>query len=214
VDGYPISYEDFKASNFISVMPRYTTQAGVAPGSPISTLFGATGTRAVPHSGLDFAVPLGTPENAFIVSDDMSIENVDKKGQMLPSGNYFTLNTKISYVYKGETRTEDLYQAYLHQSAIGVKTGGPVPTNQPLAFTGSSGYWDGPYDPHLHYELFTLLDSPFLDLLAKQPSSFGLANKLTKWDSQLGKTRYSYSPTIVPGFPTYPLRWDATRYDK
>jgi hypothetical protein len=217
VDGYPISYEDFKASNFISVMPRFTTQAGVAPGSPISTLFGATGTRNVSHTGLDFAVPQGTPERAFLTSEETSIalDIRTNGGEKFATGNYFTLDARISYVYKGELVTEDIYQAYLHQSKIFVEPSqGVSDSDGPLGLSGNTGYWNGPYKDHLHYDMFTSSPSPYLDLLAKQENPYGFKNKTERWDRLSAQTRYHYNPMMLPGFPTYPVRKDAAKYDR
>ncbi|MBO9574372.1 MAG: M23 family metallopeptidase [Sphingobium sp.] len=86
------------------------------------------------HSGMDIAVPYGTPIRA--VSDG----TVNYAGWHGGHGNY------VKLAHSGNLGT-----GYGHMSKIAVKVGQHVSRGQVIGYVGSTGLSTG---PHLHYELF------------------------------------------------------------
>jgi murein DD-endopeptidase MepM/ murein hydrolase activator NlpD len=106
----------------------------------ISTLFGsqriyANGEAGSYHSGLDVAVPIGTP--VLAPADGVVI---------LAADHPFTLEGNLLMVDHGM----GLSSAFLHLSRIDVKVGDHVKRGQPIALSGMTGRATG---PHLHWSL-------------------------------------------------------------
>ena len=100
-DGGYISYEEFKANNFITGgMPKYEINSPVPEGSEISTLFAARGTSAAgtmkTHAGIDFAVVSGTEVYPMLVNDKTTVfaSNIGEKWLTQIQGNNIILEYK------------------------------------------------------------------------------------------------------------------------
>ena len=104
---------------------------------PLSSPFGLrrffTGEERNPHSGLDFAVPAGTPVKA------------PAAGRVTLVGDYF-FNGKTVFVDHGQ----GLVSMFCHLSAISVKVGDPVPRGGVIGKVGATGRATG---PHLHWNV-------------------------------------------------------------
>jgi murein DD-endopeptidase MepM/ murein hydrolase activator NlpD len=90
--------------------------------------------RTMPHRGIDYAAPTGTP---ILASGDGRIQNASKSSA---NGNYIVLQ-----------HGEEFTTKYLHLSrfARGVRAGSRVEQGQIIGYVGSTGWATG---PHLHYE--------------------------------------------------------------
>jgi murein DD-endopeptidase MepM/ murein hydrolase activator NlpD len=90
--------------------------------------------RKMPHRGIDYAAPRGTP---ILAAGD---GRVSKASKTTPNGNYVVLNHGEQFVTK-----------YLHLSKFGrgVKTGKKVKQGQVIGYVGATGWATA---PHLHYE--------------------------------------------------------------
>ena len=90
--------------------------------------------RAMPHRGIDYAAPTGTPVRAS------GHGTVIKAGRTRPNGNYVVIRHGEQFVTK-----------YLHLSrfARGIRANATVRQGQTIGYVGSTGWATG---PHLHYE--------------------------------------------------------------
>lgn len=90
--------------------------------------------RVMPHRGIDYAAPSGTP---ILAAGD---GRVKVAGRTKPNGNYVVINHGEQYVTK-----------YLHLSrfARNVKSGARVKQGQTIGYVGATGLATA---PHLHYE--------------------------------------------------------------
>lgn len=90
--------------------------------------------RTVPHRGIDYAAPRGTPVRA--AGDGV----VETAGRTEPNGNYLVLR------HDRATTTK-----YLHLSKFGrdIKVGARVQQGDTIGYVGATGWATG---PHLHYE--------------------------------------------------------------
>jgi murein DD-endopeptidase MepM/ murein hydrolase activator NlpD len=104
---------------------------------PLSSPFGLrrffNGEERNPHSGLDFAVPTGTPVKA------------PADGVVTIVADYF-FNGKTVFIDHGQ----GLITMYCHLSAFDVKAGDVVRRGQVIARTGATGRATG---PHLHWNV-------------------------------------------------------------
>ena len=91
------------------------------------------GEPRAPHSGLDVAVPRGTPIKA------------SAHGQVLATGDYF-FNGKTVFIDHGN----GLISMYCHLDRIDVQAGNPVTQGQRVGLSGMSGRASG---PHLHWSV-------------------------------------------------------------
>ena len=108
------------------------------------------GEARAPHSGLDVAVPRGTPIKAAA------------QGKILATGDYF-FNGKTVFIDHGN----GLISMYCHLDRIDVQSGDQVTQGQRVGLAGSSGRSSG---PHLHWSVVlngTMVD-PELFLVAEQ----------------------------------------------
>jgi murein DD-endopeptidase MepM/ murein hydrolase activator NlpD len=103
----------------------------------LSSAFGLrrffNGQERNPHSGLDFAVPTGTPIKA------------PSAGQVILVGDYF-FNGKTVFLDHGQ----GLISMFCHLSAIDVKVGDEVPRGGHVGKVGATGRATG---PHLHWNV-------------------------------------------------------------
>ncbi len=90
--------------------------------------------RTMPHRGIDYAAPSGTP---ILASGDGKIQSASKSSA---NGNFIVVHHGEQFVTK-----------YLHLSkfARGVRKGSRVEQGQIIGYVGSTGWATG---PHLHYE--------------------------------------------------------------
>ncbi|MNF28058.1 Murein DD-endopeptidase MepM [compost metagenome] len=104
---------------------------------PLSSPFGLrrffNGEERNPHSGLDFAVPAGTPVKA------------PASGKVILVGDYF-FNGKTVFVDHGQ----GLISMFCHLSQIGVKVGDELARGAVLGKVGATGRATG---PHLHWNV-------------------------------------------------------------
>lgn len=91
------------------------------------------GEPRLPHSGLDVAVPVGTPVTA------------SSRGRVLATDDFF-FNGKTVFLDHGN----GLLTMYCHLERIDVKTGDTVSKGQPLGLSGTTGRSTG---PHLHWSV-------------------------------------------------------------
>ena len=90
--------------------------------------------REMPHRGIDYAAPTGTPVKA--VGDG----KVTRHGHTAPNGNYVVIE------HPGQIVTKYLH---LNGFAKGLKVGDQVEQGDVIGYVGSTGWSTG---PHLHYE--------------------------------------------------------------
>ncbi len=90
--------------------------------------------RTMPHRGIDYAAPRGTP---ILAAGDGKVITASKSGS---NGNYIVLQHGEQFVTK-----------YLHLSkfARGMRTGKRIVQGDTIGYVGSTGWATG---PHLHYE--------------------------------------------------------------
>jgi murein DD-endopeptidase MepM/ murein hydrolase activator NlpD len=104
---------------------------------PLSSKFGVrrffNGEERNPHSGLDFAVPAGTPIKA------------PAAGKVILTGNYF-FNGNTVFVDHGQ----GFISMFCHMSKIDVKVGDLVPRGGVVGKVGSTGRATG---PHMHWNV-------------------------------------------------------------
>lgn len=103
----------------------------------LSSAFGLrrffNGQERNPHSGLDFAVPSGTPIKA------------PAAGRVILVGDYF-FNGKTVFLDHGQ----GMISMFCHLSAINVKVGDEVPRGEQVGKVGATGRATG---PHLHWNV-------------------------------------------------------------
>jgi murein DD-endopeptidase MepM/ murein hydrolase activator NlpD len=104
---------------------------------PLSSKFGVrrffNGEERNPHSGLDFAVPAGTPIKS------------PAAGKVILTGNYF-FNGNTVFVDHGQ----GFISMFCHMSKIDVKVGDAVPRGGVVGKVGSTGRATG---PHMHWNV-------------------------------------------------------------
>lgn len=124
--------------------------------APITQRFGERITDPRGHSGIDFAVPLGTPIQAV---DAGTVDEV--RSLTFGYGKYVLI--------RHHDGTESLYA---HLSAIHVSAGQQIPAGANIGLSGSSGNSTG---PHLHFEIRqngkAVDPEPLLFLPAGQPQA-------------------------------------------
>ena len=114
----------------------------------------------MPHLGVDYAAPLGTPVRAG--GDGVVVAATSKKG----NGRYI----QIRHV----NREYETYYLHLSRYAKGVRKGTRVTQGQVIGYVGATGYATG---PHLDYRVKrngTFVNPRKLKLPAAAPVSSGL----------------------------------------
>ncbi|MBB4152668.1 murein DD-endopeptidase MepM/ murein hydrolase activator NlpD [Sphingomonas jinjuensis] len=135
----PAELERIKAARAIASDAQGWRQRFAWPATGrISTLFGSqriyrNGEAGAYHSGVDVAVPTGTP--ILAPADGVVV---------LAADDPFTLEGKLLMVDHGM----GLGSAFLHLSRIDVRAGDRVRQGQPIALSGATGRATG---PHLHW---------------------------------------------------------------
>ena len=145
--------------------------------APITQRFGERITNPHGHSGIDFAVPLGTP---VLAADDGTVLEI----RCLKFG--YGMYVLIRHL----DGTESLYA---HLSAILVSAGQQVTTGTRIGLSGSSGNSTG---PHLHFEL-----RQYGKAIDPEPLLFPAARQLqaTRWQVVCSALNLRSGPDI--GFP-------------
>lgn len=219
-DGGYISYEEFKANNFITGdRPKYEVNSPVPEGSVISTVFGASGTSAAgtmkTHAGIDFAVESGTEVYPMLVNDKTTVlaSNIGEEWLTQIQGNNIILESKFSYTYKGSTVSDNIYQSYDHLESSTLENNDVVGSNTLLGLSGATGKWNGKgYGAHLHVDLYTSLPtSPLLNYI-----NMSYDNKIVDslvHQSSLNKIAMQYyDPYALLKDYKYKIREDAYSY--
>lgn len=133
LDEQVAAYRDYREG----VIPSNVMLDRPVSGGRLSSPFGLrrffNGQERNPHSGLDFAVPTGTPVKA------------PAAGRVLLTGNYF-FNGNTVFVDHGQ----GFISMFCHLSAINVKVGDEVERGEVIAKVGSTGRATG---PHLHWNV-------------------------------------------------------------
>ena len=219
-DGGYISYEEFKANNFITGgMPKYEINSPVPEGSEISTLFAARGTSAAgtmkTHAGIDFAVVSGTEVYPMLVNDKTTVfaSNIGEKWLTQIQGNNIILESKFSYTYKGSMVSDNIYQSYDHLESSTLENNDVVGSNTLLGLSGATGEWNGKgYGAHLHVDLYTSLPtSPLLNYVNMSYSNEIVDSLIHQSSLNKAPMKY-YDPYAILKDYKYEIRPDAYSY--
>ncbi len=105
--------------------------AGTKPGTGFGARRIINGHRRMPHSGLDFGAPLGTPVVAA------------NAGQIALVGDFFFPGRLVAIDHG-----LGLYTLYFHLDEVGVEAGQRVERGQTIGTVGATGRATG---PHLHF---------------------------------------------------------------
>jgi hypothetical protein len=124
-------------------------------------------------------------------------------------GLFLPTATSVTYVFKGETRTDTILARYLHLSTVNTDYayGQTIGFGSQLGSSGNSGFWKGvsPYGPHLHFDIRTATDSPYLNsLMSSQSQRYYYAPQKT----------FYYDPFILLHEPDYSYSSQAMNYGK
>ncbi|GAB1433420.1 hypothetical protein MASR2M29_20460 [Spirochaetota bacterium] len=163
-----ISYEQYKANNFIQGLPVVNESMPAKLGSMINTMFGASGGKFL-HRGLDFLVLKEDVLPVFV--NDTTIAKVffGDEYAATAQGHHVDLLTKVSYTFKGQERTDTIVQRMLHLDSVAVSNEQNIANAIILGKSGNSGYWNGKYGYHLHTDLYTgNTGSPWLNYVGSQ----------------------------------------------
>lgn len=142
--------------------------------------------RTVPHLGIDYAAPTGTPVWA---AADGRVKFAGRKG---PNGNIVIIRHSGGF--------ETAY-AHLHRIRGGIRPGKWVKQRELIGFVGSTGRSTG---PHLHFGLkkyvrsldpLTELNGPGLRMAARDMPSY--KNAVADWQTQLSSI--DNAPKLVAG---------------
>ncbi len=198
-----ISYEQWKEQNFITGETNLQVN-NIMAGSEVTAIFGATGSySANPHTGVDFAVPAGTPVHSMFggntrfnnFGDDLNVA----------AGLFQETRTDVTYTFKGEPRTDSILTRYLHLESRNenLADGQLVFGNTQLGLSGNTGVWPGvsPYGNHLHVDITTQQRSPLVDSLMSNANQ-----RLPRG------TGYRYDPFIFLDPTEYTFHLDAHIY--
>jgi hypothetical protein len=209
-----ISYDEYKANNFIRGQPSYQTNDSYS-GYPVTTLMGAGGSlTANPHRGTDAGTPKGTAAQLLFFNDTSVVSTVgtDKDSAQ---GLYVTVKTDIEYQFKGKNRTDSIYYRIMHLSETSVVKTDCVTQTTALGKTGNTGkltnYSTGKdvvYGYHAHEDVYTqTMPSPYLDYLT------GNTPNVTARLYYKPEDRFFYDKFIFANKNNYTIRWDANTYN-
>lgn len=219
-DGGYISYEEFKAKNYITGgMPKYEINSPVPEGSEISTLFAARGTSAAgtmkTHAGIDFAVVSGTEVYAMISNDRTKVfkSNIGDEWLKKIQGNNVILESQFGYNYKGANILEKIYHSYDHLTSSTLKNDDVIGKNTLLGLSGATGEWNGKgYGAHLHVDLYTSLPtSPLLNYVNMSYSNEIVDSLIHQSSLNKAPMKY-YDPYAILKDYKYEIRPDAYSY--
>ena len=156
----------------------------------------------MPHLGVDYAAPLGTPVRAG--GDGVVVKATRKQG----NGRY----VQISH-------TNSEYETfYLHLSgfAKGIRAGTNVKQGQVIGFVGATGYATG---PHLDYRVKRrgqFVNPRKLKLPAAAPVSADLKPRFdllaSRYAMSLAKLSLGQSEALAPIHSSDPPAWDQANY--
>ena len=215
-----ISYEEFKANNYITGgMPKYTINTPIPEGSYISTLFGAVGIKKDGgkrvHAGIDFAVPEGTEVYPMLVNDKTKVYEAHDEDRYKETiqGKHVLLRSDFSYNYKGAKIKETITQSYDHLLSTSLKKNDSIATNTLLGLSGNTGKWgNDTYKAHLHVDVYTdLKSSPLLNYFNMKYDNVFTSN-LSHQSSLNTKPMRYYDPYAILRNYKYKIRDDAYRY--
>jgi hypothetical protein len=210
----PISYDEYKANNFIRGQPSYQTNDSYS-GYPVTTLMGAGGSlTANPHRGTDAGTPKGTAAQPLFFNDTSVVSTVgtDKDSAQ---GLYVTVKTDITYEFKGKDRTDSIYYRIMHLSETSVVETNRVTQTTVLGKSGNTGkltnYSTGKdvvYGYHAHEDVYTQnMPSPYLDYLT------GNTSNVTARLYYKPENRFFYDKFIFANKNNYTIRGDANTYN-
>ena len=128
--------------------------------------------RAMPHRGIDYAAPTGTP----VLASGQG--KVIKAGKSRANGNYIVIRHGEQFVTK-----------YLHLSkfARGMRANATVRQGQTIGYVGSTGWATG---PHLHYEFL-------VNGIHKNPRTVKLPDASPVPESELGRFSQVAAPRLA-----------------
>ena len=234
-DGGYISYEEFKAKNYITGgMPVLNTR-NTFVNRDITTFTGATGNLSVnPHRGVDGSVEADT-DSLPLFQNETSKVVYASKGDLDDSnyqGRHVGVQTDVTYTFKGNSIVDELIYRTLHLSSVDVVEGQSVLFDTVLGKTGNSGKWgDSGYGNHSHEDIYTVRPSPYLNYLSdvaytkamgnyspiKESESYGTYKDLYKgneYDYIFHDNKYYYDKFIFADITQYKKRDSAHSYNK
>ena len=200
-----ISYEDFKANNFITGgMPEYGINETFLD-KEVSTLLGATGNiSSNPHRGID-SNTLSTDIFPLIFNNTSYISNIGNNKDSI-QGLHVDVTTKLNYLYKGQNYNDKIFYRILHLSKINVKREQNILGNTILGKTGNTGKWnDIRYGYHAHEDISTSNTSPYLDYLTNNTEN--VSNRIYYND------RYYYDKFLFVDKSKYNINSTANTYN-
>ena len=156
----------------------------------------------MPHLGVDYAAPIGTPIRAG--GDGEVLVATYKKG----NGKYIQIR---------HTNAEfETYYLHLSKYAKGIKKGATVSQGQIIGYVGATGYASG---PHLDYRVKrngTFVDARQLKLPAAAPVPAELAELFTatrlNYTESLDQLSFGETVSLQPIIMWDPPAWDRTSY--
>lgn len=234
-DGGYISYEEFKANNFITGDRPVLSIRNTFVNREITTFTGATGNLSVnPHRGVDGGVENGI-DSLPLFQNDTSKVVYASKGNFDDSnyqGRHVSVQTDITYTFKGNRIVDEVIYRTLHLSNVDVVDGQSVSFDTVLGQTGNSGKWgDSGYGNHSHEDIYTVRPSPYLNYLSdvaytkalenyspiKESESYGTYKDLYKgnaYDYIFHDNKYYYDKFIFADITQYKKRDTAHSYNK
>jgi hypothetical protein len=174
-----ISYDEYKANNFMSGTPVYQTRNTFSD-YEVNTLLGATGNLSPnPHRGTDGLVGSGVNSLLLFFNDTSKVvyppkdnPSDDKKNAQ---GLYTTIATDITYTFKGKEIKDTVYFRTMHLSEVKVTAGDALTWDTVLGKTGNTGQLTNQqtgkssgYGNHAHEDIYTNgSPSIYLDYLTR-----------------------------------------------
>lgn len=128
------------------LLPRPVPAGGVTWTDKSYPYGGTRGGTLRPHTGVEFAVPAGTPVLA-VAPGVVVVAGDDSQAAYGPRADFYG---KLIIVEMSGVAGGPLYALYGHLSEIAVTAGQAVAAGDTLGLSGESGVADG---PHLHFEL-------------------------------------------------------------
>ena len=143
--------------------------------------------RYMPHLGIDYAAPVGTPVRAA------GAGRVVKIGNRKDNGRYIRI--------EHDNRAYESYYLHLSRFARGISKGSSVRQGQVIGYVGATGYATG---PHLDYRVKkdgVFVDPRKLDLPSSDPVS---KTSMAAFNIMVGIYRQTLT-ALVPSAPTHRL---------